>query len=173
MIIDLTQNQEREISFDELIQPEEIDLGEEEIRLVEPVEIKGILKKGIVQLDVEGTIDAQVETKCSRCFGNVEVDLQFPFKSTFVTAENYTQAEETEVQLNDLDLSIYEGDKIDLSEIAREQILLNIPSQPLCREECKGLCEKCGANLNETDCNCDKTEIDPRWQGLRDILNKN
>jgi Predicted metal-binding, possibly nucleic acid-binding protein len=173
MIIDLTQIREKDVSFDRIIPPTEIDLDDEETRLVEPVEIKGNLRKGIAQVDVEGAIKAKIETSCTRCFRKVETNLEFPFKATFVTMEHYTKEAETELQQDDLDIAVFEGDKLDLREIAREQILLNIPTQILCSAECKGLCEKCGADLNETDCGCAEKEIDPRWQGLRDLQNKN
>jgi uncharacterized protein len=169
MIIDLTKSADREIDFDERIEPSKIDLDEPETLLAEPVEIKGNVKKGIVQVDVEGDIKARIKTNCSRCFEKSEVNLQFPFRAAFVTEENYTQASEAEIRNDDLDVSIYDGERIDLTEIAREQILLNLPTQNLCRENCKGLCEKCGANLNETVCGCETKEIDPRWAGLKNL----
>lgn len=173
MIIDLTQIQQSEISFDEILQPSEIDLNEEDARPAGEIAIRGKLRKGIVQVDVEGEIKARIETNCSRCFQPVTADLEFPFRAGFITEEHYSQANETEVRSEDLDVSIYDGEQLDLKEIAREQILLNLPTQILCRPDCRGLCEKCGANRNETECACDNKEIDPRWQGLRELKIKN
>lgn len=169
MIIDLTQIQQSEIVFDEILQPSEIELDEEETELVEAVKIKGTLRKGIVQTDIDGEIKAKIETNCSRCFQKVKSDLNFPFTAAFITEEHYTKENETEIRQSDLDVSIYDGEKIDLKEIAREQILLNLPTQILCRADCKGLCEKCGANLNEAACGCEKKEIDPRWSALKNL----
>jgi uncharacterized protein len=59
--------------------------------------------------------------------------------------------------------------ELDLTELAREQILLNLPSQVFCREDCQGLCQKCGANLNLIDCSCEESEVDPRWAALRNL----
>jgi uncharacterized protein len=169
MIIDLTTSADREIGFDEKIESSDIDLDEAETFVAAPVEIKGNVKKGIVQIDVEGDIKTKIETNCSRCFEKSELNLQFPFRAAFVTEENYTQATETEIRNDDLDVSIYDGERIDLTEIAREQILLNLPTQNFCRENCQGLCEKCGANLNETECGCETKEIDPRWSALKNL----
>jgi uncharacterized protein len=51
----------------------------------------------------------------------------------------------------------------------REQVLLQIPPSPLCAEQCQGLCPKCGKDLNEGDCGCDRTVVDPRWAALKGI----
>ena len=61
----------------------------------------------------------------------------------------------------DMGLAAYEGDAVDLDELVREQITLALPSRRLCREECKGLCPKCGADLNAAECSCERGEIDP------------
>ena len=68
-----------------------------------------------------------------------------------------------------VDEDTYAGKEIDLTPAIREQILLQIPSSPLCREDCLGLCPKCGKDLNEGDCGCDRTVIDPRWAALKRI----
>jgi uncharacterized protein len=47
---------------------------------------------------------------------------------------------------------------------------LNLPEQVFCREDCRGLCAKCGANRNATDCGCEEKEIDPRWAGLKNLM---
>ena len=67
---------------------------------------------------------------------------------------------------------VYEvnGDSFELDEIIREQLILNMDMTVLCREDCKGLCPKCGRNLNEGDCGCDRTEIDPRLAKLKQLL---
>ena len=88
---------------------------------------------------------------------------------SFVTPDNLTVEKEAELRIEDLDVSIYEGDKIDLSELVREQIILNLPEKIFCSEDCKGLCAKCGANRNLIDCNCDKKELDPRWAALKNL----
>jgi len=67
------------------------------------------------------------------------------------------------------DGAAYEGDAVDLDELVREQILLALPSRRLCREECKGLCPTCGADLNAGRCACEQREVDPRWSALADL----
>lgn len=166
MYIDLTKLVEGVKKFDEAIQ---IDLDEESARLLEPCRISGELKKGIVQVDVKGSISAKTEIECSRCITPVISTLDFSFKVSYITEEHYTSEKESELHGEDLDVSLYDGEKIDLTELVREQILLNLPTQIFCQENCKGLCPKCGANLNEKTCNCETKDIDPRWAKLKNL----
>jgi uncharacterized protein len=71
--------------------------------------------------------------------------------------------------MSDLDVDAITSDELDLKEVVREQILLNLPEQEFCGEDCKGLCQKCGTNLNLIDCKCEETEIDPRWAALKNL----
>ena len=166
MIIDLIQLKEPEFAFDFTSQP---DLEEESVRLTEPVQTVGKLRKGIAHIDVEGRISGKIEAECTRCLRPVTHKLNVPFKAAFVTEENYTSEKEAEIRNDDLDVSIYDGEEIDLTDVVREHILLDLPTQILCKDDCKGLCQKCGANLNEVNCNCEETETDPRWSALKNL----
>jgi uncharacterized protein len=169
MIVDLTKPGNSSVPFDFSIQPGEIDLENEPLKLKSAVKVEGELKKGIVQTDVRGKISAEVLLECTRCLQEIERNLEFPFEAAFVSAEYYTAAKEAELSDADLDVSMLEDETIDLIELAREQILLNLPEQVFCREDCKGLCEKCGTNRNLINCNCEEKELDPRWAALKNL----
>lgn len=171
MTIDLFDISEPVYEFQTELTPDEINLDEESARLVKPVSIAGTLRKGIAQVDVVGNIQAEIEIDCTRCLSKAETKINFPYKVAYVTEENYTQAEEAELKPEDLEIAIFDGEKIDLNELAREQITLNLPTRFLCRDNCRGLCPKCGANKNSENCSCEENEIDPRWQALRDLRN--
>ena len=173
MIIDLITLENSPYEFDFELTPDEIDLDGEEAKLKTAAKVNGKLTQHIAQTDVEGTISAELEIECARCLEKIDKSQEIPFKAAFVTPENYTQAKEAELNAEELDVSVIEGNEIDLTELVREQILLNLPEQVFCREDCKGLCEKCGANRNLINCNCLEEEIDPRWQGLRELKIKN
>jgi uncharacterized protein len=166
MYIDLTKLSEGIIEFDETVQ---IELDDETARVIEPCRIFGELKKGIVQVDLAGSIIANVEMDCSRCLSPIQSLLNIPFKVSYITEEFYTKEKDRELHGEDLEIAIYDGEKIDLTELATEQVLLNLPTQIFCGQECKGLCPKCGANLNEVSCNCETKEIDPRWSALKKL----
>ena len=169
MIIDLITLEDSPYEFDFRVAPEEIDLDDEIAKLKNDVEVKGIVTKHIAHTDVKGTIEAELEIDCTRCLQNIDKKFDIPFEAAFVAPENYTQAKEAELQAEDLDVSVLEGNGIDMTELVREQILLNLPEQIFCREDCKGLCEKCGANRNLINCNCLEEEIDPRWAALKNL----
>ena len=169
MIVDLTTIKGANSEFDLTIEPSEIDLDDETVKLKTSVRVAGKIKKGIVQTDVAGTIAATVEVECVRCLQPVEKILDIPFSAAFVTEENYTQATEAELKESDLEVSIYEGDRIDLTELVREQLLLALPEQVFCRKDCKGLCQKCSANRNLINCNCEEKEVVPRWAALKNL----
>jgi uncharacterized protein len=169
MIIDLITLRDSPHEFEIALAPEEIDLDGDEAKLENAVEVKGKLTKHIAQADVEGTIRAELEIECTRCLQKIDKELEFAFNAAFVTPENFTESREAELNASDLDISVIDGNEIDLSELVREQILLNLPEQVFCREDCKGLCEKCGANRNLIDCNCNEKEIDPRWAALKNL----
>lgn len=173
MIIDLFTLGNAPSVFEFSLAPEEIDLESDEIKLKNAVDVKGTITKHIAQADVEGTISAEAEIECTRCLQPIEQKMEFQFEAAFVTPENYTQAKEAELGAEDLDVSLIEGNEIDLKELVREQILLNLPEQVFCREDCKGLCEKCGANRNLIDCKCIEKEVDPRWAALNKLKIKN
>lgn len=166
MIINLAELYENAKTFEFTSQP---DLEEETVRLIKPVEIKGKLKKGIAQIDVEGKIKGEAEVDCTRCLSPFIMKLEIPFKVAYVAEEHYTQTKEAEIRNEDLEVAIYENEEINLNELVREQILLNLPTQVFCKEDCRGLCQRCGANKNLKNCDCKEKEIDPRWSALKDF----
>ncbi len=166
MYIDLNQLSDGQKDFDETLQ---IDLEDKSVRLIEAVRLAGKLRKGIAQIEVVGKISARFEIECSRCLSPVNSTLETQFKVAYIAEDNYTKEKESQLQGDDLDIAIYQNEQIDLSELAYEQILLNLPTQVFCQANCQGLCQKCGANLNEKACNCETKEIDPRWSALKNL----
>lgn len=170
MIIDLIKLGNSPVEFNFLLPPDEIDLETESVTLRGEVMMAGKVTRRIVQTDVEGEIAAEIEIDCTRCLEPVEKSLKIPFSVSYTAPENYTAEKEAELHGDDLDLAVSEDDRVDLKEIVREQILLNLPEQVLCQEDCKGLCQKCGANRNLIDCKCEENEADPRWSALKDLI---
>ncbi len=169
MIIDLLNLEKSPFDFEVSFDADAINLESQTVELKNEVEVKATLTKHIMQADVEGEIFAEAETECSRCLLEITEDLRIPFEVSYVEPENYPQAQETELQEDDLSVAILDDDKIDVKELVREQILLNLPEYIYCKKNCKGLCEICAANRNLIDCKCKEKEIDPRWSALQDL----
>ena len=70
---------------------------------------------------------------------------------------------------DDLEFSVYDGDEVDLTPLVQEQVLLALPTRPLCKEDCRGLCPQCGINLNEHQCDCRSDQLEPRLAVLRTL----
>ncbi len=127
----------------------------------EPVIITARLKKsaGVVTLNISG--EACYQAPCDRCATNCS--------ERIVVDNEYILATEVENEDNDNILLVTE-DELDLAELSRTDILLQIPMKHLCSPDCKGLCSVCGKNLNDGLCGCNKKEIDPRLAALADLL---
>ncbi|MEP6923612.1 MAG: DUF177 domain-containing protein [Pyrinomonadaceae bacterium] len=174
MIINFSQHSEPEISFAYRYDPGDIDIEDEIAQITGPLEITGMARRSSIIAHVKGDLNGNIEIACNRCLQPTQFALNAAFDVDFVTLENYGSGNnETELNAVDLSLSVYDGDRIDLDEIVREQVLLNLPMHVLCQDDCAGLCEKCGTNKNTNSCSCHETEIDPRWSALKKIKDKN
>jgi uncharacterized protein len=169
MLVDLLNVSDEPIPFDLRINPDEIDLDTEGVRIIDRVNAVGEISRNAAKTAVRGSIKAPIEIECTRCLMPVRRDLDIAFQIDFVGREMLPGGKETHLESTDLDTDMIEGDQLDLTEIVREQMLLNLPETVLCREECKGICPTCGQDLNEVSCQCDEDEIDPRWAALRDL----
>ena len=119
------------------------------------------------ELFFHGHITGSVVGQCARCVEEYDFVLEKDFSVVLVPKRELNA--ESELEAEDLDLSFYEGKEIDLSPLVQEQIILALPTRPLCREVCKGLCPQCGANLNVQTCTCATAADDPRLAVLRTL----
>jgi uncharacterized protein len=172
MIVDLTAIEGLSRPFDFSIPPGDIDVQDGGVRLIGTLRATGEVIKKTAQIDVTGSIQGEAEIDCTRCLGPVKHDLNIRFAVSFVTPEDFAADKEREVQSDDLDTDVLDDDRLDLKEVIREQVLLNLPVQVFCRPDCKGLCPKCGSDRNLINCSCDEDEVDPRWAALRNLKGK-
>jgi uncharacterized protein len=123
-----------------------------------------------------GTFKGFLTVACSRCVGPVKIHLDETLRVTFMPpgempAEDdadATEDEGAEVSEGDLDVFPFDGERIDLEPLFREQFVLSVPYAPLCAEDCKGLCPQCGIDRNTGSCTCEKP-IDPRLAALKGL----
>jgi len=120
---------------------------------------------------VQGDIHIKGLLTCSRCLENFDEEMDLSFMDECNPLPEMVTEPEYELSREELDISYYEHDEIDLDELIKEQVLLSMPIKPLCRPECKGLCLKCGKNLNEGACQCERDEIDARLEILKKLKN--
>ena len=137
-----------------------------------PIQLRGKVIKSGSDLYLKGTINTLLHLECSRCLLIFDLDLEETFDIMFIPKTSISNfGDDIELNQNELDTTYYEGDYLDMTEIIRQQLLLSKPMKPLCKEDCAGLCPKCGSNLNIKKCICDKEYIDPRWSTLKNLIN--
>lgn len=169
MIVDLTEIEGASRSYEFSIPSRELDLDEPGFRLMGDARVTSEVLRRAGQIDVKGKIDVPLEVDCTRCLEPVARDLPIEFTASFVTPENFSFDKEHGVAAEDLDTDVLDSDRIDLRELVREQILLNLPEKIVCKADCPGICPKCGANRNLIDCKCELNEVDPRWSALKNL----
>ena len=130
----------------------------------EPVKAEGTVRNTAGVLMMKGEISTCIHGVCDRCASPFDREVFFPIDVVLVT--EFADEENEDEWVFPL-----EGDSADLDDIVRTVFVLNLDSKLLCKEDCKGVCCRCGKNLNDGPCNCQK-ELDPRFAALQQLLNK-
>ena len=128
----------------------------------EPVVAEGIVRNTAGVMMMSGSIRTCIHGICDRCAGSFDRDVLIPIDVVLVT-------ELADEENEDEWVFPLEGDSADLDDIVRTVFVLNLDSKLLCKEDCQGLCHRCGKNLNDGPCNCQK-ELDPRFAALKQLL---
>lgn len=123
-----------------------------------PVILKGEIRNTAGIVTIEAKAEFSMEVTCDRCAEDIKPEFTVDVIHDLVASLNHED--------ND-DYILLEDMKLDVKQLTLEDIYLALPGKFLCKEDCKGLCSECGANLNESSCNCQKP-IDPRWAALFD-----
>ncbi len=153
------------------------NLNQPDCALCDDVHVEGNLKK--VQKDVylSGRIVSALDLICSRCLGSIRFPLHCKVSARFTPrTESQKGKAEVELQASDIDAESYSGNsgnQVDLTQAVHDHIVLNLPTICLCDENCRGLCQRCGADLNLENCDCDKDlAVDPRLEVLMELKDK-
>ena len=130
----------------------------------EPVHAEGTVRNTADVLMMKGMITTRIHGVCDRCAGDFTREVETPIDVVLVEELSNEDSEDEWV-------FPLEAGTADLDDIVRTVFVLNLDSKLLCSEDCKGICYRCGKNLNEGPCGCQK-EIDPRFAALRQLLEK-
>lgn len=172
MNLDLTQFRQAETDVVRRYDPEEFEGRTSQFRVVTPVDLRFKLYKDKDRYRLAGTMQTVLELTCSRCLEPFRQPVDSIFDIRFLPQAENTGADEAEIDGDDLSDAFYRDEQIDLRQVMEEQFYLALPMKPLHSDECKGLCPSCGANLNETTCNCQVRWEDPRLAGLKALMNR-
>lgn len=130
----------------------------------EPLKVFGSISNNGKSLILKAKATGRMTTQCARCLKAIEVDVSFDIDENLVRDDGNVS--------DDDDVILFEDVKIDIDDIVANNFLMNVEGRYLCDEDCKGLCEHCGADLNKGECNCGQESVDPRWAALIDIMEK-
>ena len=115
------------------------------------------------ELTIEGTCRLVLQIPCDRCLKEVDVEFDLEFTKNIDLDDDE--------QIEELDEKNYiDGYNLDVDKLLYNEILIGWPMKILCSEDCKGICNTCGQNLNEGTCNCEDTSLDPRMSVIRDVF---
>ena len=143
----------------------------EEVSLLSPVRAHLELTKEHSEVIVEGGLNAELEFACSRCLKKFRRVMDVPVNVVYHSVKELGD-DRHGLKDDEMDTGFYQGDELDLQELIREQIMLNIEMKPLCDENCRGICSQCGTDLNTGTCSCETKKIDSRLEVLKKLLEK-
>jgi uncharacterized protein len=161
----------RAARFDVEVAPGAIDYLDAELRQSGALKAAGkieLVTGSLGEIRVTGHLTVPMESACDRCLEAA----RFPIDSDFVlyyrpVSEGY--GDEKEIDAGEAEMGFYEGEGLELNDVLREQVLLALPMQRVCRDDCKGICPECGRNRNQNQCQCQTASMDDRWAALQQL----
>jgi uncharacterized protein len=179
LLIDIPRIPPEGLDLDEALDPDSVHVeAEGEFRLLSGARLRCHVE--IVDgttVHVRGRLAVAVEPECGRCLERYAASIDQELDLFYLPrSPEQPEEQEDEVALSDRELVVgyYEGGRLDLGDLVREQLFLSLPLKRLCREDCRGLCPTCGKNLNTGACGCPPPEEpeDPRLSPLRGLIDK-
>ena len=147
---------------------DDVQIGRDSYRIVEkqPVVLE-LIHKGSHVIVITGHTELTIAIPCARCLTPVETSFSIEFDR-----EIELNLSEEEREDKEEDSGFIEGDNLNVEELVKNELLIQWPIRVLCKDDCKGICSRCGANLNIQTCDCDTTGLDPRMAAIKDIFSK-
>ncbi len=172
MFLSIKEMEVRKVRFDHTFPAGEIDFAEAGVRQAGPLKSSGVaelLETTGDEVRITGRLSVVMETECDRCLVTAQFPLDANFDLFYHPMAEIAKDEEVAIDPGEAEIGFYEGQGLELEDILREQVLLLLPMQRTCREDCKGICPVCGRNRNEVACDCRPNAFDDRWAALRNL----
>ncbi len=161
----------RKLRFETAYPPGEIDFLDSQLRQASPLEVKGTaeLLGATEEIRLRGHLAVRMESECDRCLETARFPIDIDFDLFYRPEGTGIGSDEIELEPGETEIAYYSGEGLELNDILREQVLLALPMQRVCRDECKGICPLCGKDRNEADCGCTIEPVDDRWAALKSL----
>ena len=172
MFLSVQELELRKIRFDTDFGVGEIDFDESQIKQTGPLHAEGeaeLLNNTLGEIRIRGRLNVALELQCDRCLDPVPYPVQTPFDLFYRPVRTGPDRHEVAIDEGESQIGFYESSGIELKEVLREHILLSLPMHQVCREDCAGICPKCGENRNTGNCQCTEEHVDDRWAALRHL----
>lgn len=161
----LINGSDYQINLDDTIEINEIKTEEIDIKLTKPIDIKGGIYNTDDGIYLQAKVDFEFKSKCARCLKDITIHEQS-------NLDYQIKFEEDVDDISDEELIVVSGYTLDLTKPIISSILLSLPMKTVCDENCKGICPKCGKDLNKGQCNCEDDNVDPRLAKLKELMDK-
>lgn len=163
----------KKVRFDVTFPPGEIEYYDGRLRQATPLEAEGLaelLSNTLGEIRVKGHLRVVMETDCDRCLEGARFPIESDFDLFYRPTDSVrARVEEVEIDEGEAEIAFYEGSGLELKDILREHILLSMPMQRVCRDDCQGICPVCGQNRNAVSCGCEVKTVDDRWSALKKL----
>ncbi len=163
----------KKVRFEVTFPPGEIEY-DEGLGQASPLEARGtaeLLAHTLGEIRIRGDLKVRMRADCDRCLEPAEFPIDTGF-DLFYRPAREDLGEEVEIDQGESEIAFYDGDGIELKDVLREYVLLSMPMQRICREDCHGICPFCGQNRNATRCGCEVKPADDRWSALKKLQTK-
>lgn len=171
MILDLSHIRQPETEISRRYEAAAFEGPSNQFRVIAPVALGFTVYKDKNRFRLVGTVLTVLELTCSRCVEPFQLAVESSFDLRYLPLSD-NAGDEREVEEDDLSDAFYRDEVLDLGQLMQEQFYLALPMKPLCREDCKGLCAHCGANLTIETCDCQVRWEDPRLAELKALMNR-
>ncbi len=166
MLIQLEQIGDQPFHWEESPSISAESLGRSELQGLSGISWSGRVARDLAGYRLEARLSYRQTLICTRCLAPLTRTVEDDIELAIETNTTEPLLGEHELRAEDFKTVFLEGTELDTTPILMEQLQLNIPMKPLCREDCAGLCPQCGADRNEQPCDCADSDFDPRWQAL-------
>jgi uncharacterized protein len=171
MFFKVTDFQLGRVRFHETFPPGAIEFFDQQLQQSAPILASGAaeLSDATQEIRVSGHLSTRMDLACDRCLEPTVFPLDADFSLLYRPAASLADGEEAAIDDKEAEVGFYEGQGLDLRDVLREEILLLLPMQRVCSQDCQGICPLCGQNRNEVACDCRQELADDRWAGLRNL----
>ena len=175
MFLSVQELEVKKVRFEVAFPPGEIDFSDAGLMQATPLEAQGsaeLLANTLGEIRIRGCLKVRMRADCARCLEPADFPVESSFDLFYRPAAQAAHEQDIEIHAGETEIAFYEGEGIELKDVLREYVLLAMPMQHVCREECRGFCPVCGKNRNLVHCGCETKPVDDRWAALRNLQTK-